>query len=148
MTPSDPRDMRVVFDDDWRILDINDGAAVLVGRARADCIGRSLWELRPIVAGGPLEQALLQAAASKTPFGPEILWTVEGDPFEVEIVPANGRTTFIATAVVPGTRPEVRRERRDPGVDAGDDRRLGRERRHLDRRYHLERRTTPRSRQS
>jgi PAS domain-containing protein len=144
MTTSDTSGLWVAFDDHWHVLDISPGAAAVAGRPPADCIGHSLWELRPIVAGRPLERALLQAAASQTPFGPSVMAGPDGQSFEVEIAPGERRTVLRARPVVSGASPSVPRERRPGPVSAprstSSDRRAGRDRRRSDDRRTISRR--------
>jgi hypothetical protein len=146
MTSSDPRDLWVAFDDRWHVVDISPAAA-LGGRTPADCLGHSLWELRPVVTGRPLERALLEAAASRTPFGPAVLTAPDGQPFEVEIVPGTGRTLLRATPVAPGTGPAAPHAR-DAAFAPWSPSTTGDRRASRDRRRSFERRLTLHRRRS
>ena len=58
-------DAFATVDRDWRCIVVNEQAAKLVGKNRADLLGRSVWEVFPESLGGAAYQQLHRAAAER-----------------------------------------------------------------------------------
>ncbi len=56
----------VTVDEEWRLTFANEAAATMAGTARADLLGRTIWEVVPFTADGESRDALLRAMAERT----------------------------------------------------------------------------------
>lgn len=56
-----------ILDAQWRYVFINDAAALLLPRPRAEVIGKSAWDIFPGIIGSAAERDLRKAVESSTP---------------------------------------------------------------------------------
>ena len=88
-------DHLVSYDREWRFTFVNDGAARMLGRPRADLLGRSVWELFPEAVGNPYWTNLHEAVATRCPMVSEHYFAPWQRWFENHIYPsADGVTVF------------------------------------------------------
>ncbi len=78
----------LALDADWHITFVNDTAAAVFGRTRESLLGKHVWEEFPEGVGTEFEQAYSEAFRTQTPGRFELLSTVRGQWFEVNVHPA------------------------------------------------------------
>ena len=78
----------LALDTDWRITYINEKAAQVFGRLRADLAGKSLWKEFPEGVGTPFHAAYSEAARTGTPLQFEAFSVVYGRWFGCRVYPA------------------------------------------------------------
>ena len=82
-------DSYMALDDRWIITDVNERAAAISGRTRAELIGQNVWELFPDRVNTDVHQVFHQAVADQKPAHFETASVVaEGKWFEVHAYPS------------------------------------------------------------
>ncbi|HET9984160.1 MAG TPA: PAS domain S-box protein [Longimicrobiales bacterium] len=81
----------VVYDESWHFRYVNPRAARMFRespeRAPADLVGAVVWDIYPELAGSPLQQAMLEAMATREPVQREIFSAERGAWIEVHCYP-------------------------------------------------------------
>ena len=98
------------LDAEWRITYLNDKAAELFRRSKAEALGRQLWELFPEAVGGELDTRKREAMAS----GRTLRYEAYYEPFDLwmeqRLYPGPHGLTVLSTDITQRKRAELERE--------------------------------------
>jgi PAS domain S-box-containing protein len=99
-----------VLDSQWRITYLNDKAACYFRRAKAEALGRTLWELLPEAVGSEFDANKRKALAS----GQAVSFEAYYEPFDLwleeRLYPSPQGLTVLFSDITPRKRAELERE--------------------------------------
>jgi formate hydrogenlyase transcriptional activator len=99
-------DAFISFDLEGRYKYVNDPAAAMIQRPRAELIGRTPWEVHPDLIGGAFHVAFLRAAREQQPVTTEQRSTDGQRTYEVRIYPSPTGTSAFAEDITERRRRE------------------------------------------
>jgi hypothetical protein len=76
-----------VLDRNLRLISATPNTLSIWGKSRREVVGKKLTDLFPYVEGGPVHEALIQAAQTFRPVSLRVPSVVLGKPVDVEIYP-------------------------------------------------------------
>lgn len=93
-------DSRILFDHDWRYVDINKAAEVAIGKPREELVGHTVWELFPEVIGTDFEMQARRVMDERVALSFEYLHPGPNAWWELRLFPASeGGVAVFATEI-------------------------------------------------
>ncbi|HVZ75291.1 MAG TPA: sigma 54-interacting transcriptional regulator [Polyangia bacterium] len=99
-------DAFIALDLDGRYRYVNDPAVAMIGRSRAELVGRRPWEAHPEIANGPFHEAYLSATREQRPVTIEQRERTGQRVFEVRLYPSATGTSVFAEEITARKRQE------------------------------------------